>query len=301
MNVMLEFNNKLKIILLIAILFIGVVGKAQFRLMVTPSLEIPIVFQGNPGYNSTFGIKAGGFYEWKKISLGLSVGYQSFSPSEVTLHKVGLNSFLVDSDPKTSTYTYLGTTYGERVCYTCAYTEEFGNLSMIPILIEWNRYLSKIDKVKISVGLNMGVRIYSYSHIIRLDNPIEKYYDPNLYPKPQQEMIEGVITTERNEFRLNLSPKIAFEYLLTNKFSLYFEPAINLQTKDVVEEFNPENSLLTPDYQEIYPGSYEINQMFTASLALGFVYNFGYSAKVTQRKEVEKKQSESEKIEWKED
>ena len=288
---MLEFNNKLKIILLIAILFIGVVGKAQFRLMVTPSLEIPIVFDGDPGYKSTIGIKAGGFYEWRKLSLGLSVGYQSFSSSEGTLHKVGLYSFQLDSDPSSSSSSF-GSSLGERSCYTCTYTEKFGNLTMIPILIEWNQYLLKIEKVKISVGLNAGIRFYSYSHVIRFDEPLEKYGNTSSPP----ELVEGVITTDKTDTRFNVSPKIAFEYLLTDKFSLYFEPAINLQTETLSDFFMLEDSFFgefghTPD-------SYTVNQMFTASFGVGFIYNFGYSAKIRQRKEVEKKQIESEKIEW---
>jgi len=301
MNMMLEFNNKLKIILLIAILFIGVVGKAQFRLMVTPSLEIPIVFQGNPGYNSTFGIKAGGFYEWKKISLGLSVGYHSFSSSEGTLHKVGLYSFQLDSDPDLSSSALYGA-FGGRSCDTCAYTEKFGNLTMIPILIEWNRYLVKTEKIKLSIGINAGFRFYSYSHVIRFDEPLEKTitisynYYPTYPTTTQPELVEGVITTDKTDTRFNVSPKIAFEYLLTNKFSLYFEPAINLQTESLSDFFMLNDSFF--ETVEHTPNGYTVNTMFTSSLAVGFIYNFGYPTKVAQRKEAEKKQSESEKVEW---
>jgi len=285
---MLEFKN---IVLAVAILFIGVSGKAQFRVMVTPSLEIPIVFQGDPGYKPTIGIKAGGFYEMRRLSLGLSVGYQSFSSSDGTLHKVGLYSFQLDSDPSNSLSSIYGSSFGERNCDTCTYTEEFGNLTMIPILIEWNQYLFKIGKVKSSIGLNVGIRFYSYSHVIRFDESLEKYGTSS-----QPELIEGVITTDKTDTRFNISPKIAIEYLLTDKFSLYFEPAINIQTESLSDFFMLDDSFFggfghTPD-------SYTVNQMFTASFGVGFIYNFGYPAKVRQRKEVEKKQIESEKIEW---
>lgn len=283
---------KFKIVLVIATLLMGVIGKAQFRLMVTPSLEIPIVFNGDPGYKSTIGIKAGGFYEWKKISLGLSVGYQSFSSSEGTLHKVGLNSFQLDSDPSSSSSSFFGSSVGERFCNTCSYTEKFGNLTMVPILIEWNRYLLKNEEIKLSIGANVGFRFYSYSHVIRFDEPLEKYGNTSFPP----ELVEGVITTDKTDTRFNVSPKIAFEYLLTDKFSLYFEPAINLQTESLSDFFMLEDSFFGEFGHT--PNSYTVERMFTASFGVGFIYNFGHPAKVAQRKEVEKKQSESEKIEW---
>ncbi|MBW6481820.1 MAG: hypothetical protein K0B10_02050 [Vicingaceae bacterium] len=275
-----KFKNKLKVVLVIAILFMGVVGKAQFRLMVTPSLEIPIVLEGNIGYKPTLGIKVGGFYELRKLSLGLSVGYHSFSPSEKTLKGSGLPRFRLDSDDKSSY---------PRSCDTCTYTEEFGNLTMIPILIEWNQYLLKTEKIKLSMGLNVGIRIYSYSHVIRLTEPIEKNY--NSFSSLPSEMIEGVITTNKKDIGFNVSPKTSVEYKINNLFSVYFEPAINLQ-------INLEDDFFSFGPETISPNSYTIDQIFTSSLAVGVIYNFGYPTKVAQRKEVEKKQSESEKVEW---
>ncbi len=273
MNMMPKFKNKLKVVLVIAILFMGVVGKAQFRVMVTPSLEIPIVFQGNPGYNNALGIKVGGFYEWRKFSLGLSVGYQSFSPSKKTMEGRGLPLFRLDND-----FIYAE----NRSCSSCEYTEEFSNLTVIPFLIEWNHYLLKTEKIKLSLGLNVGFRIYSYSHVIRLKDPIEKNYDPYSYPPLPQEMIEGVITTNKIDVRLNLSPKIAIEYQINNLFSLYFEPTINLQTKRIEDYLGLDDDFFDIDNGEIYPGWYKVNQMFTSSLAVGVIYNFGYPSIIPQ-------------------
>jgi len=287
MNMIIEFKNKLKIILVVVILFIGVVGKAQFRVMVTPSLEIPMLQGFKNRYNTTFGIKAGGFYEWRKLSLGLSVGYHSLSPSDETLNRRGLKQFRLDSDNSSPQ---------NRYCDTCAYTEEFGNLTMIPILLEWNQYFLKTEKVKLSFGFNVGFRIYSYSHVIRLADPIEK--DPYSYSSSPPEMIEGVITTDKKDVRLNVSPKLAFEYMINDLFSIYFEPSINMQTGAVGNFFIFDNDDDFFEFDNVYPGSYTIDQMFTASLGVGIIYNFGYPAKITQRKEVEKKHIESEKIEW---
>ena len=279
-----KFKNKLKVVLVTAILCIGVVGKAQFKLMATQSLEIPITPEGNPGYKPTLGIKVGGFYEWKKISLGLSVGYHSFPPNEKTSKGKGLTLFRLDSDLKSSK---------NRSCSSCEYTEEFGNLTVIPILIEGNLYFVKTDKIKLSMGLNLGVRIYSFSHVIRLKDPVEKNYNSN--SPAQQDMIEGVITTNKTDTRFNVSPKIAIEYLLTDKISLYFEPAINLVKKELNLSEDPFSS---NNIVKFYPNSYTIDQLFSASLGVGIIYTLGYSAKVTQRKEAEKKQIESGKIEW---
>lgn len=151
----------------------------------------------------------------------------------------------------------------------------------------------KTEKIKLSLGFNVGFRIYSYSHVIRLVDPIEK--DPNSYSSPP-EMIEGVITTDKKDVRLNMSPKFAFEYMINDLFSIYFEPAINMQTGAVGNFFMFDDDFFELD--NVYPGSYTVDQMFTASLGVGIIYNFGYPAKITERKEIEKKHIESEKIEW---
>lgn len=287
----------LKLTILVAILFFNVEVNAQFRAMITPSLEIPIVSSVNPGYKLTPGIKGGIFYEIRKFSFGLSVGYHTFTPNEEVLNKRGLPIFRVDGDPES---------FETRSCDTCNYTEEFGNLSMVPILIEWNMYLLKTDHIKLSFGINSGIRIYSYSHEIRLANQIDKYYGSSSYnyysysnTPPSPEMIDGKITTKKTDARINMSPKLAFEYMLNDKFSIYFEPAINLQTGSIGDFFMSDdfNDPFFSDYG-VFPGGYTINQMFTASLGVGVIYNFGYPAKVAARKEEKEKIKESEKIEW---
>jgi hypothetical protein len=296
---MIKIKDYIKLMIIAALAFSNTEISAQFRVMVTPSIEIPMVFNKDPGYNPTFGIKIGGFYEARRLSLGLSVGYQSFSSSEGTLHKKGMSSFELDSDPASST-SFFGTSIGPRSCDTCTYTEEFGNLTMVPILIEWNQYLLKLDKIKVSAGLNVGIRIYSYSHVITFDEPLEKTVSNNGFPTSQSELIEGVITTDRSDTRFNISPKIAFEYLLTDKFSLYIEPAINVQTEGLGEFLMLDDGFDSSFFGEIShtPDSYTVDQMFTASIGIGVIYNFGHPAKVRKRIEESEKIMESEKIEW---
>lgn len=297
---MIKIKDYLKLVIIAAISFSSIEVSAQFRVMVTPSLEIPMVFNQDPGYSLTYGIKIGGFYEARRLSLGLSVGYQSFSSNEGTLHKIGMSSFQLDTDPTSSNSSFFGSSFGDRTCDTCTYTEEYGNLTMIPILIEWNQYLLKLDKVKISAGLNVGIRIYSYSHVITFDEPLEKTISNNSYPTSQPELIEGVITTDKTDTRFNVSPKIAFEFLLTDKFSLYIEPAINIQTEALGDFFGFDDSFNSSFFGEIghTPNSYTVDQMFTSSIGIGVIYNFGHPAKVKARIEDTKKIIESEKIEW---
>lgn len=296
---MIKIKDYLKLAIIAAISFSSIEVSAQFRVMVTPSLEIPMVFNQDPGYNPTFGIKIGGFYEARRLSLGLSVGYQSFSSNQGTLHKIGMSSFQLDTDPSSSSSIF-GSPLGDRSCDTCTYTEEFGNLTMIPIMIEWNQYLLKMDKVKISAGLNVGIRIYSYSHVITFDEPLEKTIPNNGYTTTQPELIEGTITTDKTDTRFNVSPKIAFEYLLTDKFSLYIEPAINIQTEGLGEFFMIDDGFNSSFFGEFghTPNSYTVDQMFTSSIGIGVIYNFGHPAKVRARIEDTKKIMESEKIEW---
>ena len=256
---------------------------AQFRVMVSPSLEKPMVFANDPGYNSTFGFKLGGFYEASRLSIGLSVGYHSFSSSEGILNKKGLNSFQLDSDPTESSSIY-SSSYGARSCDTCTYTEEFGDLTVIPIMIEWNQYLLKSRKVKISTGLNVGIRIYSYSHVITFDEQLAEFgYDPYAYPLTEPKLIVGTITTDKTDTRLSLSPKIAFEYLISSRFSVYFEPAFNLQTPSINNLLGPNDPFdLFFSETSVLPNSYKVDQMFSMSLGFGFIYNFGRSALITE-------------------
>ena len=286
----------LKLVIIGVVFFSSLETKAQFRVMATPSIEIPMVFDQSPKYNSTFGFKIGGFYEARRLSLGLSIGYHSFSSSEDISSSIGLSEFQLDSDPSSSS-TFLGSPVGDRSCDSCIYTEEFGDLIMVPIMIEWNLYLLKMDKFKISAGLNVGLRIYSYSHVITFDQQSER----NTYNYPYKlETINGTISTDKTDLRLNFSPKIAFEYLLTDKFSLYIEPAINLQSTPIGDFTGISDSGVDPFFGKIgyIPNSYTVDQMFTSSIGLGVIYNFGYPKKVQKKIEEAKKIMESEKIEW---
>jgi hypothetical protein len=290
-----KFKNYFKLLIIGIISIYSIDGNAQLRAMMTPSLEIPIVFSGNPGYKIAPGIKLGGFYEARRLSIGLSVGYQSFSSSEGTLNRLGLSSFQLDDDPTSSSSSF-GSTIGNRSCDTCTYTAEFGDLTMIPILIEWNQYLLKINKLKFSLGLNVGIRIYSYSHVITFDEPLEKL-NTNGSSTTQPELIKGVITTDKKDTRFNVSPKVVFEYLITYKFSLYIESAINLQSEGLGDFFMINDSFGS-SFSGPTPNSYTVDQMFTASIGLGIIYNFGYPAEVRKRNYDANKIMESEKIEW---
>jgi hypothetical protein len=293
-------KSYLKILALILIILSTMETKAQFRVFATPSCEIPIVFSNDPGYSPTFGIKVGGFYEARRLSLGISVGYQSFSSNEGSETKIGLTNFQLDNDPSGST-SFFGSTISERDCDTCTYREEYGDLTMIPIMIEWNQYLLKMEKFKISAGLNVGLRIYSYSHeIIFLEQLTSLEYDPYAFPVAEPEMIDGTITTDKTDLRFNVSPKIAFEYLYNDKFSFYFEPAINLQTENLGDFFMLEDGFGDSFFGSYgsSPNSYEVDQMFTSSMAIGVIYNFGHPAKVKAKIEDTKKIMESEKIDW---
>jgi hypothetical protein len=298
----IKLNKYLKLVIIGAVSCCSLEVNGQFRVFATPSLEIPMVFSRDPGYNPTFGFKLGGFYETRRLSLGLSVGYQSFSSNEGSVKKVGLSSFQLDDDPTNAfSSSFFGSITGERSCNTCTFTEEFGDLTMIPILIEWNQYLLKMDKLKISAGLNVGLRIYSYSHVITFDEPLVKLgYDPRALPSTQPEMIDGTITTDKTDTRFNVSPKIAFEYLFNDKFSLYIEPTINIQTEALGEFLMVDDGFNDSFFgiSSYTPNSYTVDQMFTSSIGIGIIYNFGHPAKIQKRIEDTEKIMESEKIEW---
>ena len=104
---MMKFKDYLKLVIIATVSLYSFEGNAQFRVFATPSFEIPIVFGNNSGYNPTFGFKIGGFYEARRFSLGLSVGYQSFSSNEDDGTKAGLYSFLLDDDPSGSSSSFL--------------------------------------------------------------------------------------------------------------------------------------------------------------------------------------------------
>ena len=302
-------KNYLKIVVLGGVFFFVLEIRAQFKILATPSLEIPLIFDNNPGYNTAFGFKIGSFYEKRKLSIGISVGYQSLSSNKSKSNKVGLSDFQLDNDDPNLSSSYTGLTLS-RSCDTCMYTEGYGDLTIIPIMVEWNQYILRREKFKFSVGLNLGVRIFSYSHKITFNQQSEWYNDPHgaeeyyadgtlnpNYPYVLKS-INGTITTDKTEVRASLSPKIAFEYLLSKKFSLYLESTVNfIESKTIKESFDdkPKSRIEKKRY---IPNNYSIGHVFTTSLGVGVIYNFGHPKNGRKKNDDKKKLMEPEKVEW---